>query len=323
MLLFLPGVYRRVPCQWISGCGGAGYEPYCIGHIERCHHGAFPALYLEARVGEEPKQYYGEHHDGEVGRREALYGHGADEAGEAEYHEDVEDVGAHDVADGYAAVALARGHEACGQFGQRCAAGHYGEADDGVAHSEGAGHGGGMAHEDVTAYDEARQSAHDQQYGFHDLHWLGGRRVIVAVAGALDGDVHEKGEAQGEQQRVEARDDPVEAEHDEHGRGCHGEGDVALYGARCDGDRRHHRGKARDEQHIERVGTDHVAHRHARAVPERGDERYEKLGHRCAHSHHREPDDQLRHACARGDARRTVGEQPGAPEDERDARNNK
>ena len=83
----------------------------------------FPALYLQSRCGECPQEHYGAEEHCHVEGCDAGDGHGACEAGEAEDEEDVEDVGAEHVADGYAAVALACRYDGGGELGEGGAAG--------------------------------------------------------------------------------------------------------------------------------------------------------------------------------------------------------
>ena len=162
--------------------------------------------------------------------------HGRDHAREAQDEEDVEDVAAQHVADGNAAIALLGRHDARGQFGQRGAARHDGQSDDGVAHVQRPCHLGSAADKEVAAADEGGQSHDHPQAGQPALHGLLGRSLVgcgllgcltlgclslgrlrrrLGRGGALDREAHEDEEEDEEDGAVEACDDPVVLTHHE------------------------------------------------------------------------------------------------------------
>ena len=154
----------------------------------------FPALNLESRRGEHPQQYDRAEEDRHVDGGDAGDGHGAYESGDAEDEEYVEDIGAEDVADGYAAVALACCYDGGGELGEGGASCDNGESDDGIADMESVGYADGMIDEDIGAYDEEEKSGEEEEDGLGDGVALRGCLGLVGIFGSVEGDGHEDDE---------------------------------------------------------------------------------------------------------------------------------
>ena len=78
--------------------------------------------------------------------------------------QDVKDVRAYHVANGYCRLSLTGGNNARGQFGQRCAAGNHGQSDDSLADAQCVGQTGGMADKDVAAQHKEGKTHHDKEH---------------------------------------------------------------------------------------------------------------------------------------------------------------
>ena len=77
--------------------------------------------------------------------------------GQAQYHQDVEDVAAKDTADGYVGGALVGGLQAHGELRCRAAERDQAEADDQGAHAQAAGQAQGGAHQQLGTEDQRQQ----------------------------------------------------------------------------------------------------------------------------------------------------------------------
>ena len=124
------------------------YQPPQIQSIGQHHDTAFPTGHLVTAVREKPEEQAAGHEDGEIYRTEASDGKRLDRSTSAQDEEDVEDVAAHDIADGQSALSLASSHDACGQFGQTGAKGHNRQADDHFRYAEPRG----QAHSSVRKF---------------------------------------------------------------------------------------------------------------------------------------------------------------------------
>ena len=154
-----------------------------VSHISRQHDNARRSRQLLAPHHTGQQQHTHQHrHDG-VHREPSGEGDGGDEGGSAQDEEDVEDVAAHDVADGDVGVALPGGGEGGEQLGQGSAQRHDGQADEPFAHAKVPCQRGGGVHRHVTApHDEHQTNDAEQEELPQRLGRLFfGRRLLVLL----------------------------------------------------------------------------------------------------------------------------------------------
>ena len=222
-------------------------------------------------------------------------GDGGDEGGGAQDKEDIENVAAHDVADGDVGVALPGGGERGEQLRQRGAQGHDGQANEPFTHAKIPCQRGGGVYGHVTAPDDEHQ-ADDAQHQQHPQ-GAGGcflrRRLLVLLS-------HSEQIAQIEQESspkpyafpecdLIAR--PAKEEQ-QQGNGNH-IGELNADGGLGHGKRGHAGGETQDDEHIEDVAAYDVAHSDAGAVLQGGGDAHGGLWGAGAHGHNGQTDDQL------------------------------
>ena len=260
----------------------------------------------------------------------------SDSTGKTENEQDIEHIAAQGVADGYAAVALARCHHTRGKLGKRRAHSHHGKSHNGIADTKLSGYSRGTAHEEVGAAYQTAQTDDDKQTGTQPRHGclglgslVGGslRRfvggiLLVSLLGrqsCLQRDIHEKTEQCQQHQRVDARKRAVETHQHQQHRGHEGEGNVLAHGLAQYGHWCHESRHADYQQRIEHVAAHHIAHGKVGSALESGYKADAELGHRGAHSHYRQADNYLRDVETGGYAHCSVGKAVGSPQHENHA----
>lgn len=106
------------------------YQHEHVGGKDEDKDDSFPTLNAVLSVGEKPEENHGDDHHREVKGGDALNVERINDARYSEDEQNVEDIGAEDVANGYAAVALGCRDNAGCKLWQRCAHGDNGESDD-------------------------------------------------------------------------------------------------------------------------------------------------------------------------------------------------
>ena len=139
--------------------------------VHRVHDQHGDALELVELPGDQRRQH-GQQHQAEAeghvehdvlpedGQRLA-----GDHAAQGQYEGEVDDVRAHDVADGQAGLPLDDGGDGGDQFRQRGAHGHQRDADDALRHAQQPGQRGAVVHHEPGADDDADDAGEDLDDG--------------------------------------------------------------------------------------------------------------------------------------------------------------
>ena len=278
-------------------------------------------------VREKPEEQAAGHENGEIHRAEACDGKRLDRSTSAQDEEDVEDVAAHDIADGQSALSLASGNDACGQFGQTGATGHECQADDGLAHSCRPGNAACTFDKQFAPTYQCSEAQHDEQCYPSQRH-SGGWAIALFLFGQTVGIGQEYGKEAEQDDAIASRQDVglaarhhgVERQGRQDDAGQNAQGDVLLHGGLGDGDGRKGGGSPGYDQHVEQVAAHDVAGTECRGSAVVGDasqETHDEFGQTGAKGHNRQADDHLRYAEPRGQAHSSVRKFVGTDQYER------
>ena len=241
--------------------------------------------------------------------------HRGDEGGGTDHKQNVEDVAAHDVADGNVCIALLGGGDGGEQLGQGSSESYDGQTDESLAESQGAGNGSSGIHGDVAAQNDAAQTNNGPQGGFPqgavtvDLGFI---IACLAVLGQTEqiAQIHQEETPQDD--TVYQGDDSVQAQNQQQDCGEEHEGDFAEHSGTGHADAGERRGQTQNDKNIYNVAADYIADGNVGAAAQCSCDTDGGFGSTGAHGHDGQTDDQLGDAKAGSDAGCAVHEPIGA-----------
>ena len=294
----------------------SGEEEREIREVAADEQYAFSLAELSAGEGCQPEEDTAAYEGYPVDEGYLRHRHRHDAAARAYDEGDIEDVAAHHVAEGEAKAAFTGGHDARGEFGQAGAAGQDGHADDAFTDAPLAGYGSGIVHQHLSANHQSRHANQDEQEatpqaGLYLLLPLGGGREggLPVLHRNPVGQVHIATEAADEQQAFPAGYHVAgDGKSDEQDGESQTDGQVAPQQCLLHRHRPHDGRHAENDQDIEHIAADDIAHAHIRTASEHAHEAHHELGQARAQRHDRQADDEFADLQASGQAAGTVRE---------------
>ncbi len=152
--------------------------------IQRDHQQSLPAVQILLVDGEQVDDDAGYDQEDRIVDRKYIYGDRVQRGGDAQYQQDVEDIGADGISQGEVALAFSGGDDGGHQFREGCAQGHDGQSDKCLAPPKSQRDGRCAVHHQVTAEDDPRHAQNDVEEDEGD--WsCGGCRSVGVVCGCV------------------------------------------------------------------------------------------------------------------------------------------